>query len=105
MADYYQPDAMIIGDAMAGIAVATPLRRAGFTIDVPLSGKPRNLLRRAKQVGAQYAVLLGDGVSQVQCIASGLRQEVRNGEITDIVRSCLAYDDRCDYAKVERIYG
>ena len=59
-----------------GFALATKLRHAGLSVDMPFSGNISKKLKRADKIGARLAVLMGsqefaNGEVQLKSLATG----------------------------------
>ncbi|MGC6516624.1 MAG: histidine--tRNA ligase [Candidatus Puniceispirillaceae bacterium] len=69
-----------------GFALATTMRQAGLSVDMPFSGNISKKLKRADKIGARYAVLLGsdefaNNEVQVKSMATGQSQNVAISEL------------------------
>jgi histidyl-tRNA synthetase len=77
-----RPVAVIpMGDALAALAVAETLRRAGFAVEMGFSGNLKKRMARAVKDNARFAVILGEdeaarGAVTVRDLDSGTQQEV-----------------------------
>ncbi|MGZ5376305.1 MAG: histidine--tRNA ligase [Solirubrobacterales bacterium] len=79
-------DAFIVaGDAARkrALALATELRRAGFSVDLDLAGRAaKGQMKQADRAGARYAVFLeDDGSLQLRDMASGEQRAVEESQL------------------------
>jgi len=90
-----RPTAVIVplGDRAeaAGQRLLADLRRAGIPADMAYRGNMKKRLSRANDVGATYALIIGDaeldsGEIQVKALASGVQHSVAFDQIAEAVR-------------------
>ena len=84
-----RPVAIIpMGDALAAMAVAERLRRAGLAVDLGYSGNMKKRMARANKVNARFAVILGEeeaarGAVTVRDLDGGTQDEVPLASLED----------------------
>lgn len=77
-----RPVAVIpMGDALAGLAVAERLRRAGLAVELGFSGNMKKRMARANKANARFAVILGEdeaarGAVTLRDLDGGFQDEV-----------------------------
>jgi histidyl-tRNA synthetase len=75
----------------AALDLTQELRRAGVTVDLGYSGNMKKRMKRAGNLGARFAVMLGDdelarGVATIRDMDSGEQSEVSLDKIADHLR-------------------
>ena len=90
-----RPVALVpMGDAAAALAleISSRLRRAGFVVDLGYRGNLSKRMKRANNLGAAAAVIIGDdeinrGSATVRDLDSGEQRDVPFGELLDALES------------------
>jgi histidyl-tRNA synthetase len=76
------------GDRARALALVTELRRAGVDADLDLADRAvKGQMKQANRVGADYALILGDGKATLRDMSSGEEREVDPSRVAEEIKA------------------